>query len=308
MQVMNNPYLEECPDFSGDAYQAQRQRLVAAGMSETDAIDFLKSSWTAVNDEAKERWDQLRHEHQLAEAEEARLAGEAQALKEAAEREERDAQVAEDRKKNRAKFIPVEVGAKMPNIDPIYFTAAYMAKLRKGEYQELWLTTPQGMRYLLKSLGTSTAPQAWSLSTGEDGQVKVVASDELKLSNVLVRDEDLSWEDFLSALILLIKAMKEAEWPQDRIEMFSRLAGNIQSHPYATSLDTTGCDKRALIIYVARQRRAWHTMALREQSLPDLSILDETALARAWEEAFRMFRQTNFRQVRVVLLLSLGTY
>ncbi|TEB06415.1 hypothetical protein FA13DRAFT_1898837 [Coprinellus micaceus] len=150
MQVMNNPYLEECPDFSGDAYQAQRQRLVAAGMSETDAIDFLKSSWTAVNDEAKERWDQLRHEHQLAEAEEARLAGEAQALKEAAEREERDAQVAEDRKKNRAKFIPVEVGAKMPNIDPIYFTAAYMAKLRKGEYQELWLTTPQGMRLLVE--------------------------------------------------------------------------------------------------------------------------------------------------------------
>ncbi|TEB30837.1 hypothetical protein FA13DRAFT_498651 [Coprinellus micaceus] len=237
----------------------------------------------------------------MAEAEEARLAAEAEALREAAEREERDAQVAEDRKKNRAKFVPVEVGTKMPSIDPVYFTTAYMSKLRKGEYQELWLTTPQGMRYLLKALGSSTAPQAWSLSTGEDGQVKVVASDELKLANVLIRDEDLSWEDFLGALILLIKAMKEAEWPRDRVEMFSRLAGLIQSHPYATSLDTTGCDKRALIIYVARQRRAWHVMAQREQSLPDLSVIDETALARAWEEAFRAFRQKNFREVRVFI-------
>ncbi|KAJ3493576.1 hypothetical protein NMY22_g20192 [Coprinellus aureogranulatus] len=208
MQLANNPHLEECPDFSTEAYQAQRETLVGTGMAQDAAIAFLKATWVTTNNQAKERWDQLLQERHEADEAEARRAADALAAKQALEKAEREAMLAEEKKKNRAKFVPVAAGVGMPVIDPVYFTAAYMTKLRKGEFQELWLTTPQGMRYLNRALGTATTPQSWSLSTGENGQVTVVGADELKLSKVLIKDEELSWEDFLSSLILLIKAMR----------------------------------------------------------------------------------------------------
>ncbi|PPQ87405.1 hypothetical protein CVT24_001635, partial [Panaeolus cyanescens] len=69
--------------------------------------------------------------------------------------------------------------------------------------------------------------------------------------------------------------------------MFGRFWGGLQVHKWARVHDNSGVDRKALLIYQGEQRRIWHLMATRGESLPDLSVLSEPLLNIARAEAMK---------------------
>ncbi|RXW18937.1 hypothetical protein EST38_g6914 [Candolleomyces aberdarensis] len=287
--IVNDPYLEACPDFASDVYQVTRQPLVDKGLSDEDAAAILRTSWEASNALAKQRWQQQIDDRAAADAAAATAAKETEERRIATAREESEAVLKEEKRKNRAKYMPIQEGVGMPDRPMVELPYAVMQKFKKAEYVELWYTSDQGILSTVHELG-SVQSQTFSMVRGDDGQMSMVPSATLKASKVIVKDEDLSWEDFTASYLRALNAMANSGWPQDRVQMFARFWSGVQLHPWHSTLDPTGCDRRALLIYQAQQRRAWHQHILHNENAPDLSVFKPEALNRAHEEAVRRHR------------------
>ncbi|KAJ2926233.1 hypothetical protein H1R20_g10853, partial [Candolleomyces eurysporus] len=287
--IVNDPNLEVCPDFASDVYQATQQPLVDKGLSGEDAATILRASWEASNALAKQRWQQQIDDRAATEADAAMAAKEAEERRTATAREELETALKEENQKNRAKYMLIQEGVGMPDRPMVELPHAVMQKFKKAEYVELWYTSDQGILNTVHELG-SIQSQTFSMVQGNHGQMSMVPSATLKASKVLVKDEDLSWEDFTASYLRALNAMANSGWPQDRVQMFARFWSNVHLHPWNSTLDPTGCDRRALLIYQAQQRRAWHQHILHNESAPDLSVFKPEALNRAHEEAVRRYR------------------
>ncbi|KAG1731536.1 hypothetical protein EDB19DRAFT_1604358, partial [Suillus lakei] len=77
--------------------------------------------------------------------------------------------------------------------------------------------------------------------------------------SAVTRDENLSWEQFNEAAPRMIIAMKQHEWPKDRVDMHVQFWSALQNHRWRHSFDTL--KQRALLLYQSQQRRLWHLTA-----------------------------------------------
>lgn len=55
---MNNPYLQECPDYTTDTYAAEWDELITTGLTVELATSLLQKLWKKSNDTAKLCWDE----------------------------------------------------------------------------------------------------------------------------------------------------------------------------------------------------------------------------------------------------------
>ncbi|KAF6740965.1 hypothetical protein DFP72DRAFT_1123256 [Ephemerocybe angulata] len=294
--IANNPHHDSCPDYTLDVFQTLRKTFVDKGLTEGEAVNTLKGSWEAQNAIAKARWDQQEIERLEIEAEEARRAEEAAQLRKAAELEEAEAALKEERKKNRAKYLPVSAGVGMPDRPTVRFPSSVLQKLRKGDYVDLWYATDAGLTAMLQDVG-SVQSQRLAVERDEDGLITYVPEVTLKASKALVRDEDLAWDQFPMAYMRLIPAMRDAGWESDRVNMFAKFWSSLHLHPWATALDSTGVDRHALLIYQAEQRRQWHLIVQNDHTVPDLTVINEFALHRARDEAMKQWQEKRMVQM-----------
>ncbi|KAG2153842.1 hypothetical protein DEU56DRAFT_951233 [Suillus clintonianus] len=169
---------------------------------EAQAAELLATLWTINNTAARECWaDQL--EEAARDAEELRP-------------EEQEAARKEEQKKNKSKFVPVG-NAKVPSV-PVVIPSHYaVCKLKAGEYCELYYFTNKGLKEAKKNLLSTEAPRL-TLMTNAEGQQTWVNADETRDPKaVFTKDENLSWEHFNEAAPRMITAMKQHEWPEDRV-------------------------------------------------------------------------------------------
>ncbi|KIJ10723.1 hypothetical protein PAXINDRAFT_85618, partial [Paxillus involutus ATCC 200175] len=94
-------------------------------------------------------------------------------------------------------------------------------------------------------------------------------------------DEQLSWEEFSQANYRMIAAMKQQEWPDERINMVRDFWVTFETHPWRH--DPSEYHKRALLLYQGRVRRDWHK-TLRTSAAFRLLPLREERLNKLHQE------------------------
>ncbi|KIJ06741.1 hypothetical protein PAXINDRAFT_91553 [Paxillus involutus ATCC 200175] len=225
---MENPHHSIQPDFASDAHAEARLQLADRGIAEDLIIPTLQALWTLSNDQAKQRWD-ARLEQEAQEAREAqRAAAEEENLRECALEEEQDLAKQEERKKNKIKFIPVP-DISVPTESIVIPSSYALTKLRKAEYCELYYFTNRGL-----TDAETTAPsfddEALALTKSDNGIHSFVSLSSVKAKSSLVKDEDLTWEEFGQANFRMINAMRESEWPDECIWMHIDFWLSIETH------------------------------------------------------------------------------
>lgn len=111
--------------------------------------------------------------------------------------------------------------------------------------------------------------------------VPAVASREART----VADGSISWENFCQAVPRILLAMEAAKWPPQRLTMLANLWGKLQVHEFRSSRDPL--DQRALIVYQAEQRRAWHQAIDSPGGAWDIGTLCESTLSRVRDAVYR---------------------
>ena len=73
-----------------------------------------------------------------------------------------------------------------------------------------------------------------------------------------VRDEVLPWEEFSQANYRMLGAMRQQEWPDNRLKMVRDFWVTLETHFWCH--DSSEYRRRALLVYQGRVRKDWHKM------------------------------------------------
>ena len=97
---------------------------------------------------------------------------------------------------------------------------------------------------------------ALSLIKRGDGSTSLVPMLLSKESRNVVKDSNLSWDEFCIITPHMILAMSQSEWPPNCIAMMTEFWSNLNMHLFRSSRDLL--DRDALLLYQAKQRKLWH--------------------------------------------------
>ena len=122
-------------------------------------------------------------------------------------------------------------------------------------------TWRQSLTPRLQYINTSKAfnileEDALSLIKRGDGSTSLVPVPLSKESRNVIKDSDLSWDEFCIAAPHMILAMSQLEWLPNQIAMMTEFWSNLNTHPYRSSRDPL--DRDTLLLYQAEQRKLWH--------------------------------------------------
>ncbi|KAH7920750.1 hypothetical protein BV22DRAFT_970800, partial [Leucogyrophana mollusca] len=212
-RILENPNEAIQPDFTLDEFTADRAALVADGLTDDQAANALAALWRVTNNREKARWAQQleldaqqEEEERARNEEEQRRAAETEAQRAVAKRDEEEEARKEDRKKNRAKYFPIRKRG-VPTEDAIIPAVYATRRLAKGEYCELHYFTNRGLREAAQSIG-DTDPDALVLMPSENGVHSWAPAGAIRDPKTkVVKDENLTWEEFSEAAPRMINAM-----------------------------------------------------------------------------------------------------
>ncbi|KAG1829936.1 hypothetical protein EV424DRAFT_366870 [Suillus variegatus] len=281
---MEDPNEAERPDYTTEEHQAARQQLVGEGFTEEQAARSLAALWTLNNNAAKDRWAfRQRRLRDIRQREEDDEEQRQQLLI-----EDQEAARREDRKKNKNKYAPL-VRGKVPS-DPTVIPAQYaMRKLKAGDYCELHYFTNRSLEDA-KVSNLIAEPDALVMLPSADGLhswIPAAAVKDPKAAPV-VKDENLSWEEFNEAAPRILAMMRLHDWPEERVTMHVQFWNALQSHRWRHASDLL--KQRALLLYQSQQRRRWHLTIGSAQSW-SLEELNQDLIFEAREELFNEKRE-----------------
>ncbi|KAG0693778.1 hypothetical protein DFH29DRAFT_815996 [Suillus ampliporus] len=257
LRIINDPNLNVCLDYVSPPYTNARAQLINDNITEEQAILLLRTIWHAANDIDIGLWEaqvevereQRENLHRIEEEEQDRLEQERIDEEESARKEEK--------KKHKHKFAPILEDTGVPDKPSIIPSSYMIHKLDKGEYLELWYFTNDGPdeAHSKKTIDDDTMV----MSTLPDGSTAWVSAAAACNASSVIDDENLSFEEFCIACPRFIAAIKEANWPQDRVHMMVIFWKNLQIHPYRSMWDPLA--QKVLLLYQAEQRKHWHVVA-----------------------------------------------
>ncbi|KAG1802848.1 uncharacterized protein HD556DRAFT_1429584 [Suillus plorans] len=202
--LVEDPNLAIRPDFASQEHEASRHQLVEEGLSNENAARTLAALWTLANNAEKDRW--ALKQRRLLEARQ-REEEEEEERQQQRKEEEETARL-EERKKNKTKYAPI-VRGKVPS-DPTILPAQYaIRKMKSGDYCELHYFTNRGLEDA-KLSNLIAEPEAMVMLPAADGLhswIPAAAVKDPKAAPV-VKDENLSWEEFNEAAPRMITMMK----------------------------------------------------------------------------------------------------
>ncbi|KAF8960393.1 hypothetical protein BDZ97DRAFT_1639729, partial [Flammula alnicola] len=218
------PHLLTCPDYSLDAYSLARAKLVSGTVTEEMAIQQLALAWSAGNNADKAAWIQA-VELERAEADERdRIAKEAEDALVAAKIQEQDDILKEDKKQNKAKYLP----------------------LTKGGWVALWHLTNEGVKHAISD-PASLDTDKLDIIRDASGGMSLIPAGATKSSRAVIDDANLTWDEFMQAATRMLHHMQLKRWQDDRVEMFREFWSNLQLHRFRYSEDPV--EQRALLLY-----------------------------------------------------------
>ncbi|KAG2096075.1 uncharacterized protein F5147DRAFT_716935 [Suillus discolor] len=281
-----NPNEAIRPDFTTQEHENARQKLIDEGFNADQAARSLSALWTLTNNADKERWAlEQRRRHEAEQREEEEQEERRQLIK-----DEQEAAHLEDRKKNKNKYAPL-VRGKVPS-DPTIIPAQYaLRKMKAGDYCKLHYFTNKGLEDA-KVSNLLAEPEALVMLPATDGLHSWVPAAVVKdpKSAPIVKDENLSWENFNEAAPCMIASMKLHDWPDDRVDMHIQFLCALQSHRWRHAPDTL--KQRALLLYQSQQHRRWHMTIGTAQSW-SLEELNQDLILEAREELFNEKRDKD---------------
>ncbi|KAG2082663.1 uncharacterized protein F5147DRAFT_803395 [Suillus discolor] len=295
-RLHSDPSLLVCPDFSGDPYQASRASLVSPTTTDAQAADLLRAVWITTNNSLCAQWRQQVTEDERLRAEEQRLAEEESERQRLALRLEEEATTADERKKNRIKHIPIPVRRRPDSTDDEVLVSDFaLRKIDKGHFVELYYWTNVGLQDAHSNYRTRD-DEGMIPTAADDGSTVWVNAAVAKPSSRVIADRDLSPVEFAQAVLRMIAALEDYDWPVQRVQMLARFWGALMLHRYWNSMDRIA--QRAIMIYQEEQRRAWHNAIPLPKGAWDISILDEDALLRTFDRVFRDMRHRDLDEQR----------
>jgi hypothetical protein len=254
MPLLIDPSSLRCPDFTQDIYMLARANLRNEQVDDAMAAATLAIMWTTINATDQAQYQlQVQEETVQIEACQQEADG-ALALRAIEEAKEKEEQKKDERRRNKAKYLPVPQRG-IPTQSPVIPSAVATRKLDRGDYVPLWYFTNKGIEDASRSFSL-VDDDVMVITKKADGTTSLIPASSAKEEKGLIEDQDLSWEEFTIASARMIDAMDKAEWPQDRISMMTAFWGGIQIHPFRSS--SSALDRNTLLLYQAEQRKLWH--------------------------------------------------
>ncbi|KAI6137190.1 hypothetical protein F5141DRAFT_1060069 [Pisolithus sp. B1] len=221
--LTSNPHLAMLLDFTSERFRQAREQIIANGGDHATATDQLALIWTLNNDLEKQEWDHQIQQQQLAAAE-------------------------HKRKKYQHKHAPIPqdtVISSDPIIIPLPIT---ICKLHKGDFVKLYYFTNKGLCNAELSMCSADDDTLALLQMG-DGLHSFIPLAAVQAKGTVTTDEDLSWEEFMEVAHQLATAMRENEWPEDRIDSHIKFWLALKGHSWRHG----HCEisKQALLTYQA---------------------------------------------------------
>lgn len=270
MFLTEDPNKAVLPDFTSEEHAEARAHLTnnLVGVDDAHAAQTLASLWSISNKVAKARWA-------------TRLEG-----GRVAERKRVD----EDAQRQQAQN---EHDAGPPN--SVILSQYATRKMKLGQYCELHYFTNRGLHEASHSVFISDPEALVMLPPDEDGLCVFIPAGAIRDPATVVKDKDLTWEEFNEAALRMIAAMKVYGWPTDRIDMHIDFWSALQNHRWRLAPDTL--KQRALLLYQAQQRREWHLYGNTPHGW-SLAKINQKVLYLARDELFDEQLVSITRQVR----------
>jgi len=284
--LAEDPNTATVPNFETAEYAEARAQLINEDTNEQQAAEILANLWRIQNNADKLLWAaRLQEQAQTAEAEHRRVTEEEDQCQQTLLAEQ-EAVVAEERKKNKAKYAPIH------NIDvpsnPVILPCQYaVRKMKSGDYCELFYFTNASLEEAARTSFTADEDALIMLPT-VDGMHKWIPAGAARDPKAqIVKDENLTWEQFNEAAPRMVTLMKENDWPDDRINMHISFWSALQNHRWRHDFDVH--KQRALLLYQAQQHRRWH-LAIGSSNSWSLAKINQELLDEARETIFNQFR------------------
>ena len=160
----------------------------------------------------------------------------------------------EEQKKNKNKYTPIP-NRPLPDTALILPPQHALNKLHKGDYIPLYLFTNKGI-WEVEEEGSGDEDLLTLVQTDKGPTFQSSAS--VRVKKYKVKDEALSWEEFGQANYRMLNAMRQQEWPADRLKMIHDFWVALESHFWRHDLSEY-C-QRALLVYQGRIQKDWHKM------------------------------------------------
>ncbi|KIO01107.1 hypothetical protein M404DRAFT_151051 [Pisolithus tinctorius Marx 270] len=227
---MEDPNQAVQPDFSTEEYNKACLQLVSDTTDNEQAAQILGSLWEINNNKERAQWAAHRADEARRAQEANKQAAEEQAEEQCCTHKEEEATHLEEWKKYKAKFTPI-CNVKAPT-GPVNIPAPYASrKLLKGEYCELYFFTNAGLAEA-EYFNPSIDDEALTLLKADNGQHLWVPASMTRDKSVVIKDEDLTWEQFGEAVIHMVDAMRDHDWPEESVKMHVDFWLALEGHPH----------------------------------------------------------------------------
>ncbi|KAI6039391.1 hypothetical protein EDC04DRAFT_2603253 [Pisolithus marmoratus] len=131
--------------------------------------------------------------------------------------------------------------------DPIIIpTQVAVCKLHNGDFVELYFFTNKGLHNVELSTQSADDDVLMLLQTS-DGLHSFIPLATAQAKGSAMKDEDLSWEEFSEAVHHLATAMRENDWPEERIDSHIKFWLALKSHPWRHGI----CEIRDELVHTA---------------------------------------------------------
>lgn len=144
-------------------------------------------------------------------------------------------------------------------------------KIKTMDYVDLWYFTTEGCREASQALPTT--PETFGLLDTKSG-IMFQPIDAAKPSKQAIIDEQLSWEQLMTARHTFINMANQAGWPSKHTDAFAEFYIKLES------LKADGGNPRALVLYHAVVRRKWHDVLKGGGKKFNLSLINDKLLTR----------------------------
>ena len=240
---MANPHHDTCPNYLLPEFKEAHLLFTVEGKTNAQAATLLRNIWDFNNNKAIETWDQRRAEEIEAQQENReRLEQEEKRTHLLREQEEEQAKL-EEHKKYKTKFTPIP-DRPLPPTSLLLPLQHALNKLCKGDYVPLFFFTNKDIREAEED-GSGDEDPLTLVQTDKGPTFQTTASAKAKKHKV--KDDHLSWEEFSQAGYRMIAAMREQEWPEERVNMVCNFWIAFEMHTWRH--DPSKYRKRALLLY-----------------------------------------------------------
>jgi len=274
-----DPFLEDEPDFTSEAFAAARQILIDAGIPQETAVQATRDSWVAHRQIRHIAWVQARQEEEAGHAEAERRRTEEEEARRREEEEERarnppnpgraiSARAIDDDDAPAVKLPAYPMGIGVPPEETLRPSEFARQKLIKREYTELWYFTREGCAEALRMahLETSDANDLFTFARDStharnNDSIRLKAYSGAKPSPNAKNDMLLTWDQMVFAARKYIATMREERWPEDYVKGMLSFFFNLD---HIRSQRGYNVDA-ALLEYQATIRREWFDALRRKE-------------------------------------------